>query len=85
MIPLPGFLTWTNIKLGAVAAAGIVMAVLYALLQKSEREKQAIQTKVQTKSTAIKIKAAKKLSDGLQKEAEVMQKPVDTTKRDHFG
>jgi len=85
MIPLPGFLTWTNIKLGAVAVAGIVMAVLYALLQKSEREKQAIQTKVQTKSTEIKIKAAKKLSDGLQKEAAVMQEPVDTTKRDHFG
>jgi len=84
MIPLPSFLTWTNIKLGAVAVAGIVMAVLYALLQKSEKEKQEVKTKVQTKSNDIKIKAAKKLSDGLQKEAAAVQEPVDTVNRDHF-
>ena len=74
-----------NIKLIGVVVAGAVMALLYALLQKSEKEKAEIITKVQTKKNDIQIKAAKAAIKGAAKEQAAVVKPVDTKNRDHFG
>ena len=71
---------FTKIKLFAVAAAGIAIAVLYAMLQVSERKREEFKGKVERKSAAIREKAHNANLKGAIDEHEIDTKPVDDIK-----
>jgi len=75
---------WLKFKLGAVFLGGLALAVMYALLQKSEKERAEMREKVQAKSHQIQIKASIANLEGAIDEHEAMVKPIDDKKDDGF-
>lgn len=71
---------FTKIKLFAVAAAGMAIAVLYAMLQVSERKRVEFKGKVEKKSAEIRDKAHKANLEGAVDEHELAAKPAKDIK-----
>ena len=71
---------FAQIKLFAVAAVGILVAVLYAMLQVSERKREEFKGKVERKSADIREKAHKANLKGAVDEHEIDTKPIDKVK-----
>ena len=73
-----------KIKLAAVFLGGLALAVMYALLQKSEKERAEMREKIKDKSHAIQMKASLANLEGVVDEHEAMTKPIDDKKDDGF-
>ena len=77
---------WAKVKLWAAAAAGIVMAVLYALLQKEKKERAQDELGDEQAARAVEAKAHRETMDGLKKEDEIRnEKPVNRPGADDFS
>ena len=68
--------------LGAIGAA--ILAIFTAFQKGAAAGRDKVVAKVTAKSVKQQQKATKVMIDGLEKEAEVHNAKVDTTKRDHF-
>lgn len=78
---------FTKIKVFFVAAAGIVMAILYGLLQKEKAERADEHEKIAEHSQKATKDATDALVNGLTKEQEAKNAKVDTdpANRTHFS
>ena len=74
-----------KIKTYALAGLAILASIFYALFrsQQALRAKEKLKGQVQARKT--EAKAADAMVEGLEKEREVKNAKVNTTKRDHFS
>lgn len=75
---------WFKIKLIAGFLGGLALLAMYALLQRSEKQRAELREKVKDKAHAIQQKAAKANLDGAIDEHEAMTRPIDSKKDDGF-
>ena len=64
---------FAKIKIFAAAAAGIAMAILYALLQREKKERAQDELGDEQAARAVEAKAHRKMVEGLTKEAEIRE------------
>jgi len=76
---------WLKVKLFFAAAAGVVMAVLYGLLQREKKVRAQEKAKAEKKAREVESKGAEATVQGLEREQQVRNAKIDTTKRNHFS
>ena len=78
---------FTKIKVFFAAAGAIVMAILYALLQKEKAERAEEHEEIAEHSQKVTADATNAMVDGLTKEQEAKNAKVDTDPADrtHFN
>ena len=75
----------TKLKLIAVAAAGAIMAILYALLQREKKARAEDELSDEQAAREVEARAHRKTLDGLQKENEIREKDDSDIKPGHFS
>ena len=73
-----------KIKLFLIAAGGVVMTLLYALLQKEKAARAKDELGDEQAARQVEAKAHRETLDGLQKENEIREKDDSDTKPGHF-
>lgn len=73
-----------KIKLAAVFIGGLALTIMYALLQRSEKQRAELREKIKSKAQDIQIKAGEANLEGAIDEHEAMVKPIDSKKDDGF-
>ena len=77
---------FAKIKIMLVAGAGIVMAILYALLQKEKAERADEHAEMAEASTDAVTKNMKAINEGQERENEIRNAEIDTDPdRNIFG